>query len=91
MLYHITVFALLAFDFCVIQHSQINACFDIRNKLCVQHGHLASFAHCITVIPGNKLNPESPSLKTTHNVHLFNDSSLSLFLELQKCCTAEQY
>ena len=23
MLYHITVFALLAFDFCVIQHSQI--------------------------------------------------------------------
>ena len=37
-------FALLAFDCYVIQHSRMNACLDVCNKLCVQHGRLASFA-----------------------------------------------
>ena len=37
-------FALLTFDRYVIQHSRMNACLYVCNKLCVQHGRLASFA-----------------------------------------------
>ena len=37
-------FALLAFDCYVIQHSRMTACWNVCNKLCVQHGRLASFA-----------------------------------------------
>ena len=47
-LYHVTVFALLAFYCYVIQHSRMTASLDVCNKLCVQHGRLASFDCRIT-------------------------------------------
>ena len=49
-LYHVTVVVLLAFDCYGIQHSSMNACLDVCNKLCVEHGHLTSFDRPITVL-----------------------------------------
>ena len=38
-----------------------------------------------------RLYVDSLSIKTSRTAHLYNDSSFSLFLELKKCHTTEQY